>query len=426
MHGDEGSRHVSASAVAVSGEANERFRFIDPMFYVDAEDAFAWLHEHAPVFRYDPRPHYPREMWVITKWEDARHVYRNADLFSSSQGTTLELGVGAASINPSPVAPDDRLAIAGRKPTLLDDPEHTRHRRLVRDLFRPSRLRALEPKIRSVVGECFDGVDNEVIDFGQAVGRPVPMRLIVDLLGLDPSMADDFARWSDAMMSSYEPGNESGLDAVNEMFDFLEEQIRDRESNPGQDDLIADLVAAEHDGDRFTHYEILMWCWALLVAGQETTATLLISGLRALLETEGELDKLRADPETLDTAVSEMLRWVTPNRSQTRTATQETVVRGQEIAAGDLILVSNLAANRDPEIYPDPYRFDVTRPNDHESLSFGFGPHYCLGALLARLETRIVFEQLVERFSSIELVSHEPAFGVTSSPPGVLKVRLGN
>ena len=402
----------------------DRFRFIDPQFYVDPEADFAWLHTNEPVFRYDPRPEYPRPMWVITKWEDARYVYRSTDLFCSAKGTTLEFGVGAASTNPDHVTTDERLAVAGRKPTLLDDPEHARHRRLVRDLFKPRRMRELEPTVRRVVDDCLDGLPDGPVDFGKLVGRHIPMTIIVGLLGLDGSMAPQFARWSDAVMASLEPGSRGDVKAVNEMFDFLDAEISDRQSNPGQDDLIADLVATESDGDQFERDEILMWCWALLVAGQETTATLLTTGLRALLDNPGELAKLRAEPQPLDTAVSEMLRWATPNRCMTRTATAATMLRGCEIDAGDLVLISNLAANRDPEVYPDPFRFDVTRPNTNESLSFGFGAHYCLGAVLARLETRIAFERLLARFSSIELISHEPAFGVTSSPPGVLTVTL--
>ena len=415
---------MSTSTLEGPDGERKRFEFIDPMFYVDAEEDLAWLHEHAPVYRYDPRPQYPREMWVITKWEDARHVYRNAEIFCSGQGTTLEFGAGAASTNPSHVAPDERLALAGRKPTLLDGEEHARHRRLVKDQFRPRRLRALEPTVRRVVKECIDRVDGDVIDFGNAIGRPVPMTLIVELLGLDTARIADYTRWSSAVMASLEPGSEADLDAVNEMFDFFEAELDERVANPDRDDLIADLVRAEDQGDRFSRDEILMWCWALLVAGQETTATLLTSGLRAVLETEGQQDALRRDPQLLDTAVAEMLRWVTPNRCMTRTATQDTTLRGQEIAKGDLVLVLNYAANRDPEIYPDPHRFDVARPADHDSLSFGFGAHYCIGAQLARLEARVVFEELLSRFSSIELVSHEPAYGVTSNPPGKLMVRL--
>lgn len=393
---------------------------IDAAFHLAPFEAYRWLHANAPVYWYDPRPRYPTPMWILSKWEDIRYVETKPDLFANKYGVVFQFATHDVEL------PDDpRFAVAARMPNMYDPPEHTRHRRLVRDQFRPSRMSRLEEPLRKIVNECLDAIEpGEVADFSQAVAYKIPLYMVCDLLGVGRTRAADFMRWSHAIFASFEPGADALFGDVIEMFDFFEGELDDRKRNP-KDDLITDLVQAEHDGEGFTRDEMLMWCWVLLVSGQDTTACLLAGGLRALLDFPGERAKLIADPGLIPGAVHEMLRWATPTHAQMRTAEADTEIRGTPIAKGDKIYLCYTAANRDPEVFADPYRFDVTRPQEREHLSFGFGQHYCLGAPLARLEGRIAFEELLRRFPNFEAAGdHVPAPSAISNFPGVLPVRF--
>jgi cytochrome P450 len=393
---------------------------IDPLFHEDPWDAYRWLHANAPVYLYDPRPAYPSPMWILSRWDDIRFVETKPDLYCNKYGVVFQFATHDVEM------PDDpRFAVAAMMPNLYDPPEHSRHRRLVRDDFRPSRMYALEEPLRKLVNECLDTIEpGEASDFSQAVAYKIPLYMVCDLLGVGRERAADFMRWSHAIFASFEPGAEAKFGEVIEMFDFFEDEIADRRKHP-KDDLITDLVQARHDGEGFTKDEMIMWCWVFLVAGQDTTACLLAGGVRALLAHPGERARLVADPSLVPGAVHEMLRWVTPTHAQMRTATTDTELRGQKIAAGDKIYLCYTAANRDPEAFPDPYRFDVGRNMDKEHLSFGFGQHYCLGAPLARLEGRVVFEELLARFPNFEAGGdYVPTPSAISRFPGVVPVRF--
>jgi cytochrome P450 len=206
------------------------------------------------------------------------------------------------------------------------------------------------------------------------------------------------------------------------MVDFFEKEIEDRRKNPG-DDLITEIVQAEKQGQTFSKDEMIMWCWVFLVAGQDTTANLISGGMRALLEFPEQQAKLAADPSLTPGAVEEMLRWVTPTWAMMRTATADTEVGGREIAAGDKLYMFYYAANRDPSIFDDPWSFDVTRKAEH--LSFGHGRHFCLGNPLARLEGRLIFEELVKRYPNTEQAGPwVPKLSTTSNFPGKVPVRF--
>ena len=386
---------------------------LDPDFYTAPEDAIRWLHEHAPVYCFDARPDYPKPMWIVSGWENCRAVLNDPATFCSSRGKTLDyVGVSGRGDGSAELSIDERVAVGTRMPGLLDPPEHTRHRLLVRDHFRPKRLRALEQPVRDLVNESLDLVAGETVDFVPRVGDRIPLLLTVDLLGLDRALVDDYVRWSNAIFATFEPERGIDMDAIIEMLDFFEQEIDDRRSNP-RDDLITDLVQVEHNGDRFTTDEMLMWCWVLLVSGQETTANLLSGGVHLLDQHPAQRERLTNDVDLMPTAVSEMLRWVTPTRYGMRTATRDVEFGGQSISEGDIMFLSYTAANRDPEIYPDPFRFDVGREDKREHLSFAFGSHYCLGAPLARLEGRVLFEEMLRRFPNFRVES-EPTWKVST------------
>jgi cytochrome P450 len=206
----------------------------------------------------------------------------------------------------------------------------------------------LEEPLRAIVNECLDAIEpGQVTDFSQAVAYRIPLYMICDLLGVGRARAEDFMRWSHAIFASFEPGAAAMFDDVIEMFDFFEAELEDRKRNP-RDDLITDLVQAEHDGDRFTTDEMLMWCWVLLVSGQDTTACLLAGGVRALLAHPEERAKLIEDPGLIGGAVHEMLRWVTPTHAQMRTAEADTEIRARRSPRA----TRSTCATRPPTVIP--------------------------------------------------------------------------
>ena len=390
-----------------------RVDVLDPEFYRDPNAAIAWLHKQAPVYWFDARPQYPRPMWIISRWEDCRAILSDPATFCSSRGKTLDfVTVSGSGTDSATMQRDERIEIASRMPGLIDPPDHTRHRLLVRDHFRPRRMHDLEAPVRQIVNDSLDLVDGQVADFVTAVGDRIPLYLTIDLMGLDRAMADDFVRWSNAIFASFEPDKETDTQTLLDMLDFFEEEVEDRRSNP-RDDLITDLVQAEHEGDRFTMDEILMWCWVLLTSGQETTANLLSGGTLVLFQNPASRNRLADDPSLMSRAVAEMLRWVTPTRYGMRTATRSVDLGGQTIQEDDLVFLSYTSANRDPSAFADPFVFDVAREDTREHLSFAFGPHYCLGAPLARLEGQILFEEMLRRFPQYEVVD-EPVWKVST------------
>jgi cytochrome P450 len=287
----------------------------------------------------------------------------------------------------------------------MDPPQHNRYRKLVIQAFTPRAIAALEPRIRAIARESLDAVPlGEPVDFVEAVSTPLPMYVIAEMLGVPREDWPAFRRWSDAMVRAGGGTRDAVTDAVlGEMFGYFAEHLADRRRAP-REDLVSTLAHGEIDGDRLADPEILMFCVTLLVAGNETTRNLVSGGAYALIQYPDEKRKLLADPGLLENAVEEMLRWWPPVMSFTRRATRATSLRGKPIAAGDCVLLLYPAANRDEEVWgEDAERFDVSRDHAHRRhLSFGFGEHLCLGASLARLEARVLFEDLLARLPEFE------------------------
>jgi cytochrome P450 len=287
----------------------------------------------------------------------------------------------------------------------MDPPEHNRHRKLVIQAFTPRAIAALEPRIRAIARESLDAVPlGESVDFVDAVSIPLPMYLIAEMMGVPREDWPEFRRWSDAVIRAAGDVRDAETDAaLAEMFAYFAKHLADRRRAP-REDLVSTLVQAEIEGDRLADPEILMFCVALLVGGNETTRNLISGGAFALMQHPEQKRALLANPGLLPNAVEEMLRWWTPVLSVTRHAARETSLRGKTIGKGECVLLLYPAANRDEEVWgEDAERFDVTR--DHarrRHLSFGFGEHLCLGAQLARLEARIMFEELLARIPEFE------------------------
>jgi cytochrome P450 len=294
--------------------------------------------------------------------------------------------------------------VGGIALNLMDDPRHGRIRRLVTKGLTPQTVRRLEHELRRRAGLLLDGVpDGEAIDFLTDVAAELPMQMVCMLLGVPEDDRHD-------LFSAVEPGFDfrSG-DAVRsepspfDMFAYGRALIAEKRARP-TDDMLSAVVHARLDDDHpptLTDDELQMFFSLLFAAGSETTRNAIAGGLAALIDHPGQLRALRHDPTLLSTAIEEVLRWTTPSPSKRRTATVAAGLGGHRIAPGDKVVVWEGSANRDERVFRDPMSFDIARdPNPH--LGFGHGAHFCLGANLARLELRVLYEELLARFRSIE------------------------
>jgi cytochrome P450 len=295
------------------------------------------------------------------------------------------------------------------EPSMLfeDPPRHTRLRGLVNKAFTPRALEKMTPRIREIVDELLDAVaEKESFDLIGEFSSPLPIIVIAEMLGVDPGDRADFKRWSDDSILGFNPflGDEDRARMVasdHEFSEYLGRIIAERRESP-RDDMFSGLVLAEEEGDQLSDNEVASMVALLLVAGNVTTTDLIGNGVLALLQHPDQLARLREDPSLIQNAVEEMLRYDTPVMNTGRIPVEPANVGGCPIGAGQSIMPSLAAANRDPSVYPDPDRFDITRQDTHHH-SFGGGVHYCLGAPLARLEAQIGIGRLVERFPGLRL-----------------------
>ena len=352
-------------------------------------DAFTWMRANAPVY-WDGR------VWGIAKHADLKAISKDPATFSNAQG----------------IRPD---AMAIPMMIDMDDPEHLARRKLVNKGFTPRRVREREGEIRAVCDEIIDRVSEKgECDFVWDIAAPLPLIMIGNDLGVAPEDRDQLLEWSDAMLTAL-TGDPEAIGPAAEAFggytEYATRVIADRKENPS-DDLMSVLCHAEVDGDKLDHDSLVHESLLILIGGDETTRHVISGGAYQLLKDRSNWDALAEsdDPGLLSTAVEEMLRWVTPIKNMNRTATRDVEVGGQTIHEGDKVLLLYPSANRDEDVFPDPFRFDIRRdPNDH--VAFGFGTHFCLGNSLARLELRVMFEQLLARLPDLELVSPtEPAY----------------
>jgi cytochrome P450 len=356
----------------------------DSFFATEPWEHFARLRSLHPVARHeDPG------FWVLSRHADVVAASADAGTFCSGQGILLfEIGVEY----PTP-------------PTMMhtDAPAHSRYRKLVQPGFAPRVIRALEPVVRTRAAAAVDRIPvAEPADVVETVTAGFPLQIIADLLGIGDADQARFLRWSDAAIpgaGEFTPEERAAeLAAMNE---FLVTTAASRRGKDG-DDLVTVLANVDVDGERLSDDELAMFLVQLLVAGNETSRNMLSGGLHALATHPAQWAALRADPSLVPGAVEEMLRWTTPVIYFMRTATRDTQIDGIEIAAGDPVVLLYASANRDEaEFGPTADRFDITRsPNHH--VAFGFGPHFCIGAALARLEARALLEDLLGRFATVE------------------------
>jgi cytochrome P450 family 142 subfamily A polypeptide 1 len=376
--------------------SNPKVRLHDRFFYVDPHSQFRWLRENAPVYWDETAD---SGLWGVSRYEDIMEVSRRPDVFCSSKSSRPERD----SWIPSMIN--------------LDDPEHKRRRNLVNRGFTPRRVDAHEPMLRKLTRELLDAVSARgECEFVGEVAQWIPMAVIGDMLGVPREDHGTLLRWSDEMLGGGEVAEiENDADrrarsaaAALGYVDYARQVIAERKARP-RDDLMSILVNAELDGDRLSEEEILQESLLILIGGDETTRHVMTGGLLALIQNPDQKRKLAADPKRhMLPAVEEMLRWVSPIQNMNRTATRDTELRGQKIREGDRLLLLYPSGNRDDKEFSEPDRLDITRdPNRHIAFG-GFGTHHCLGASLARLELKVLFEELLTRFPDIELATDEP------------------
>ena len=378
-----------------------------PDTYAEAmpHEAFARLRAEAPVsWQREPEDGVqpwidsdrPKGYWAITKYEDIVTISGDNNLFSSWTG-----GTNIPDLGP------DGVAIIRTLMVNMDPPQHTKYRRLVSTGFTPKMINALEPHVRQITNRIIDSVAARgSCDFVTDIAAQLPLAVISEMIGVPEQ---DHARvfdWSNRLIGfddpEYNTSAEDGQTAAMEMFLYANQLAVERKAAP-KNDLVSVLMAADVDGESLTEADFDGFFILLAVAGNETTRNLISHAMLALIEHPEQKQKLIADPSLMPAAVEEFLRWGTPVIYFRRTATADTVVRGQAIKAGEKVVMYYPSGNRDEAIFEDGDAFDVTRsPNPHMAFGGG-GPHFCLGASLARLEIRVMFEELLRRLPDLEL-----------------------
>jgi cholest-4-en-3-one 26-monooxygenase len=363
---------------------------LDPDLFVTGQhhEAFRRLRAEDPL-HWHPEPG-RSGFWCVTKHADLVQVNRDAHTYSSMRGGTHiwdDVGTEGMLID-------------------ADPPEHTRYRLLVNKGFTPRMVGRLEDALRDRATRIID----RVVERGEAdlvvdIAAELPLQAIAEIIGVPQEDRHKLFEWSNRMIGMDDPeyAGDDANSAAAELFLYVDELAEQRRVDP-RDDIATKLINAEIDGDRLTQHEFDMFMVLLAVAGAETTRNATTHGVHALLNHPEQLQALRNDPDALmGTAVEEILRWASPVHYFRRTATVDTELRGTAIRAGDKVVMWHASANRDEDVWSDPFAFDITRnPNPHVTFGGG-GPHFCLGANLARLELRVIFEELFERLPDLAL-----------------------
>jgi cytochrome P450 len=383
--------------------------FADPTAYADEprlHAALTHLRAHAPVSLVDCPPYRP--FWAVTKHSDIMDIERDNNLWISEPRPLLQ------------TAENDDIARAqldagmGLRTLIhMDDPQHRLVRAIGADWFRPKAMRALKVRVDELAKIYVDKMAavGPECDFVQEVAVNYPLYVILSLLGLPESDFPRMLKLTQELFGGddeeFKRGNtpEEQLQVLLDFFGYFSALTASRREHPTED-LASAIANARIDGQPLSDVDTTSYYVIIASAGHDTTSATIAGGLQALIQNLDQLKRLQDNPDLMPLATEEMIRWVTPVKEFMRTATEDTTVRGVPIAKGESVYLSYVSANRDEEVFDEPFRFDVGRdPNKH--LSFGYGVHFCLGAALARMEVNSFFTELLPRLKSIEL-SGEP------------------
>ena len=397
----------------------------DPDVYLHGvpHESFRLLREHDPV-HWHPETAPDPGFWAITKHADVVAISKDPERFSSGERFIYYEEI-----------PSDALEMR-RSMIETDPPEHTRLRRIVSPLFTPKTVDAYREHTRAVADRLVDNaLAKGEFDWVHDICEMLPIRVFVDVFGAPESDADYLAKLANMLVAiddpdlapppeMYEHARARGYEehqlpfnspAALYLFDYARDLCEARRLDP-QDDLITRLVSAEWEGERLTDSELVNFCQLLVFAGNETTRNSLATGMHQLILEPEQLDLLERDRTLMKGAVEEILRWATPIYTFRRTATEDVELRGQQIRKGDKLMLYYISANFDDEVFADPERFDVTRDASAQVVFGGGGPHYCLGAFLARMQIETLFTAVLDRGLRFEV----------SGPTARLRSNFGN
>jgi cytochrome P450 len=384
-------------------ESPDSFRLLDPAVLAEPYDYWRSLRHAAPVHAVSEGIGYT----IVSRYEDVKAALRDPETFSSSLSRRFKGGMSAYEDSPqvkeimaSACPYSDALAFS-------DGETHNKHRRMVRRGFTLARVRELDQEIETVVNELFDELINgQEVDFWEEFCVPLPIRIIGHILGVEHDRAEDVKRWADAQVARFGEPRESAEENVQIATDlvnfhqYLYGAIADRRENP-RDDFLSDLVTAG-DADGVTNDELVLVGAQLLVAGAESSTSLMGNMLDQLLTHPDRMDALRADRSLIPGTVEEALRVESPIKLVYRITTRDVEVAGHKIGKDKVVILMIASGNRDELVFEDAETFDITREEARNHIAFGMGSHLCSGAELARSEGRIFLERLLDRTSKIE------------------------
>ena len=373
------------------------FHLLDPEVLADPYPLYARLRAESPV-HWDPYLH----TWVVTRYADVAEVLTR---FRADRTPTPDKLVELGMQQLTPLA-----QVMVRQMLFLDPPQHSRVRALAAAAFTPRRIERLREHIQDITNTLVDAVAARgQMDVMQELAGPLPAIVTAELLGVPTADHEQLKDWSQdfaEMLGNFQhnPGRvEKVLRSVEGMTSYFRDALTRQPAEPTEG-LLNALANAEVDGDRLTEDEVIANVIVTMVGGQETTTNLIGNGLLTLLRTPGALERLRADPSAIPTAIEELLRYESPSQHTARLAPDDVVLGGQSIGKGQAVIAVMGAANRDPERFADPDVLDLAR-KDNRHLAFGWAGHFCFGAPLARMEAHIAFETMLRRLPELELVS---------------------
>ncbi|MEO8603773.1 MAG: cytochrome P450 [bacterium] len=382
-------------------------------------DVWTRLRREAPVYRY-ARPGV-RPFWAITKHADVIAISKHPTLYENAPRLAVFPGL-------EPEIPTDEPPPA-RHLINMDPPEHGQFRRLISTRFAPRQLTPMAAEVEGITRDIFaeftQGRREGEADFVTGFSAKVPLAVLAEMLGVPRADWPLLFQWTNETIGANDPefqqpgesAQETADRSRGELFNYFWQMIEARRATPTSD-IVSILANATVDGAPIPPFELLSYCFLIVVAGNETTRNATTGGLLALIQHPAELAKLRRDASLLDSAVEEIVRWTSPVIQFCRTPKQDVELRGQHIRAGENLCLFYPSANRDEEVFEAPFEFRVDRtPNPH--LGFGIGEHFCLGANLARLELRVIFRELLRRLEDVELAG--PVSRLRSSFVGGIK-----